>query len=159
MNLEAWLHSKIVKLPNGCWEWVGSETSDGYGLVVNDGLKIKSCLAHRFMYQFYKRLLGPKVLLLHSCDNPACCNPDHMFEGTYTDNAIDARNKGRSGGRKLTDDQIRLIYENPWNMDRATLATVFAVSTNQIGMIQRGQVHQQIVAPSKRPIKRKPKKA
>lgn len=83
---------------NGCWEWNGGLTSKGYGeLTYND----RSELVHRLMA---KKVLGfnlkSKKLICHSCDNPKCVNPAHLFIGTYSDNIRDAYRKGRHVARK-----------------------------------------------------------
>jgi hypothetical protein len=153
MNIEELFMTKVIVRPDGCWEWIGSFTSMGYGLFVCEPIGIR-CLAHRFIYSLHKRaLINSKIVLRHNCDNPWCVNPDHVIEGSKADNARDASERGRAGPRKLSDHQIQQIYENTYELDRKTLSKLMGVTTNQIGMIQRGQAHQSIV--SKRKSKRK----
>lgn len=74
-----------------CWEWQGSRNKFGYGTVNIQNLASK---AHRAAWFFtYGRL--PALCILHSCDNPACCNPAHLREGTHQDNSDDKRIRGR----------------------------------------------------------------
>ncbi len=85
-----WL--RIVKSEQGCWGWIGESTDNGYGRFRVDGRKV---LAHRFAYAL---LIGPipnDLFVLHKCDNPPCCNPDHLFLGTKSDNSRDCMEKGR----------------------------------------------------------------
>jgi hypothetical protein len=77
----------------GCWLWTGRKDPDGYGLVNLSGCHS----AHRLAWLLIRGSLpSAGVFLCHSCDVPACCNPDHLFLGTAKDNAEDCVRKGRS---------------------------------------------------------------
>lgn len=82
---------KIRVLENGCWMFGFSEHPKNYGTVYNNGKAIK---ANRFSFEFFKGPLGDK-LACHTCDRPGCVNPEHLFAGTKSDNAMDASRKGR----------------------------------------------------------------
>ena len=77
----------------GCWLWTGALNSMGYGNTYWDG---GYCLVHRVVYV---ELVGPigRLCVLHRCDNPPCCNPEHLFLGTRKDNNADMMSKGRGG--------------------------------------------------------------
>lgn len=92
---------------NGCWEWQHSKDKRGYGKI---SIKGKSWRSHRYAYQYYKGEIG-ELSVLHKCDNPPCCNPDHLFLGNTYENAIDMLKKGRGGKTKLTLDNIFEIRE------------------------------------------------
>lgn len=83
--------------PNECWVWDGRTDKHGYGyLTVRDGYKTKSVKATRWvMEKHLGRKLNPEEWVLHSCDNPPCCNPNHLRLGTAKDNARDRVNRGR----------------------------------------------------------------
>jgi hypothetical protein len=83
--------SKIEKQPNGCWQF-SIRDRDGYGLFQLDG---KQWRAHRFMMHITEGLSVDKPVVMHTCDNPSCVNPNHLQNGTVQENNLDKLNKGR----------------------------------------------------------------
>lgn len=99
-----WLN--VIKQPNGCWEWTGRLSDDGYGMF---NYNRKRFLAHRFSWFLHRGAWPTKPYVCHHCDNPKCVNPDHLFEGTAYDNNHDAISKGRIrhwGRPKITPEQV-----------------------------------------------------
>lgn len=100
--------------PADCWEWQGPVNRDGYGLVRH---RLANQLAHRISYELHRGEILDGMLVCHTCDNPICVNPNHLFLGTYKDNARDMTQKGRGpvgekhGRAKLTWDQVRAIRQ------------------------------------------------
>jgi hypothetical protein len=100
---------------NGCINWLGNKDTLGYGRISVDG---KLQLVHRVSYMLYYGNY-PKYNACHSCDNPSCINPFHLFDGTHQDNVNDKIKKGRSipgnhvgehnGRAKLTLELVRQI--------------------------------------------------
>ncbi len=99
------------KGPDDCWEWTRGHDKSGYGYFYIG----EHILAHRFAYELdHGWGSADGNLVLHSCDNPPCCNPKHLFLGTHKDNAQDRDKKGRSqrtkgdecSWAKLTKDDI-----------------------------------------------------
>jgi hypothetical protein len=82
----------IVDEETGCWQWIASKINIGYGIIKIKGKKV---LAHRFAYEYFIGSIN-NLNVLHKCDNPKCCNPDHLFLGTQKDNMIDCKNKNRN---------------------------------------------------------------
>lgn len=73
-----------------CWKWDGAKLKHGYGRY-SGGL-----LAHRIAYELLVGPIPQGLLVLHSCDNPECTNPKHLFLGDHSDNAKDMVAKGRN---------------------------------------------------------------
>ncbi len=88
--------------PNECWPWTGATTEGGYGVFGVGGSRAKGgfiTTAHRVALALH---LGKDVrdidpVVRHTCDNPPCCNPRHLIEGTQAENLEDMRVKGRRG--------------------------------------------------------------
>lgn len=88
-----------------------SVDKDGYGRIKHEGRN--AMLAHRVAYVVHRGLKLDDIkgqIVRHTCDNPACVEPEHLLLGTVQDNVADrvSRGRGRQGiPRKLTDDQVR----------------------------------------------------
>ncbi len=81
--------AKVSKTPGGCWEFMGARLDSGYGKI--SLTRCKPIFAHRAVFAAIKGPIPEGALVLHSCDNPPCCNPDHLFLGSAKDNWLDAR--------------------------------------------------------------------
>lgn len=109
-TLEETFHSLITRDKNGCW--ICSKAyggSMGYGQFSFRGTKY---YAHRVAWQLYKGQIPEYKQILHTCDVPACCNPEHLFVGEQRDNNEDMFNKGRMyipSNPKLTIEQVKEI--------------------------------------------------
>ena len=77
---------------NRCWNWRFGRGVGDYGSIYYDH---KTQSAHRVVYELFKGPIPDGLLVCHTCDNPPCINPDHLWVGTYHDNLMDAMNKGR----------------------------------------------------------------
>ena len=127
----------------GCIEWMGYRVERGYGQIRwGDAMEG----AHRVAYMLKHGPIPTGLSVLHKCDNPPCCNDEHLFLGTHADNSADMVTKGREakgekqGGAKLKAADVegirRLLAEGK---SQADLASVYGVSRAQIGNIKRGQ--------------------
>jgi hypothetical protein len=130
-----------------CWGWNGAKCNNGYGKSYTG----ESCMrATKITFElFYNRSIGD-LFVLHKCDNPPCCNPNHLFLGTKQDNTNDMKSKGRARGgsspgitnpsSKLTEDDVRFIKREfkPGCGMTLALATRFNVSGTAIYQVVRG---------------------
>lgn len=107
------LNVKIVEA-TGCWEWTGYRLK-GYGQL---RVRRRPVLAHRLSWEIANGRPAPDGLhVLHSCDNPPCCNPAHLRLGTDAENIADMDRRGRrapsrgerNSHARLTADQVREI--------------------------------------------------
>lgn len=119
-SLEARFWPKVDRRgPDECWPWKASTNPDGYGWIrrIADGLMD---LAHRVSWELNRGKIPSGMYVLHSCDNPPCVNPGHLWLGTQVDNMADMTRKGRKIGivgphgeahafAKVTAEQVREI--------------------------------------------------
>jgi len=83
----------FVERGEGCWLWKGGLSGSGYGNFWSDG---KTVRAHRYAWEItHGRPVPEGLYVLHRCDTPRCCNPEHLFVGTLRDNSRDMAAKGR----------------------------------------------------------------
>lgn len=129
----------VMRAENGCLEWQKARNNVGYGMCsIAAGV---SRPAHRVAW-YLAHGDWPAQYLLHNCDNPACCDVDHLREGTQRENREDARVKGRvavgqkHGMAKLSDDQrdeLRRLRADGWSLRR--LAERFGLGATGISYI------------------------
>lgn len=151
LNIKFW--EKVdIKSENECWEWRASRSKKGYGSfwlsLGNSNSKLIP--AHRMAYalQYNLIIIPPDMCVLHHCDNPPCCNPNHLFLGTNNDNVQDKVRKGRMNPLKgeknpcarLTEDDILSIRKSRANGETCvSIAKRYSMTSANISHIARGK--------------------
>lgn len=87
-----WIYVIKSNDPLACWQWTGARLTRGYGAFSINGSQMK---AHRISYLIANGHLTAGLVVMHSCDNPECTNPNHLSEGYSSDNIADMDAKGR----------------------------------------------------------------
>lgn len=75
-----------------CWPWTAGTDRKGYGVL---GYQGKTHRAHRLALILSGTEVPAGACVLHSCDNPPCCNPAHLRVGTNYENILDRSERGR----------------------------------------------------------------
>jgi hypothetical protein len=86
------LMSRVIFGLSDCWHFCGSRNQGGYGRLTVDG---RMQVVHRLSYELFVGRIPDGMFVCHRCDNPSCINPDHLWLGTRSENAIDCFRKGR----------------------------------------------------------------
>lgn len=131
------LSAGLVESANGCLVWTGYRTPTGYGHVCIDR---RRSLTHRLAWELVHGPIAPGVFICHKCDNPPCCNVDHLFAGTPGDNNRDRAAKGR-GRNALTYTEAQLDEVARLRAEGLTVAEVSArtgISGGHISKVCRG---------------------
>jgi hypothetical protein len=87
-----------------CWIWPGGRDKDGYGFISVRAPKSTTHKTHRLSYEIFTGLVPEGLCVCHYCDNPPCCNPDHLWLGTKRDNNQDRSLKGRTVTRNSSGE-------------------------------------------------------
>lgn len=153
---------------NECWPWLAGCLRDGRGILT---IRDRNHTAPRVSWVLHNGPIPDDMHVCHSCDNPSCVNPAHLWLGTPKDNLMDASRKGRcsmqrnpsasffasQAGKvvrargskhhqaKLHEDEVRLIRNlRDGGMPQKALAEMFGVSRGVIGSIVRREAWRHI---------------
>lgn len=122
-----------------CWVWQKSQDEDGYGKFSVNGFWVP---AHRFSYLIHKGFIEKGLCVCHSCDNPSCVNPHHLWLGTIAENIKDCVDKKRhsygekNAHAKLTTCQVMNIINS--SIPGVRLAELYGVTLKAVSEIRRG---------------------
>ncbi len=132
-----------VRKTDGCWLWTGNTDRFGYGILRVDGVTKKT---HRYVLELTAGVELTGKVVMHMCDEPACCNPAHLAVGTHQENMADKVAKNRqakgsnSGSAMLTESQVlemRAKYR-PRKITYAVIAREYGVCKDTAQKAIRG---------------------
>lgn len=113
--------------PDECWPWLGKGHCRGYGAIaldpVGDQIHGRQIRANRASWIVNRGQITEDQHVLHSCDNPNCVNPNHLFLGDQLLNMRDMHGKGRApvgsrhGQSKLTEEDVIWLRRIPSKRD------------------------------------------
>ena len=109
---EKFTEKLLIDRSTSCWIWVGCIGTRGYGLMT---VNKKTMSAHRLSYLHFVGDIPRGMFVCHSCDNPSCVNPRHLWVGTPKDNTADMMQKGRRKGPNKRND-AHCLHGHKWNI-------------------------------------------
>ena len=140
---------KVCK-SDSCWEWGASLDHHGYGQIsqISSTTNKKTMRkSHRVSYElYYSVVLSPNECVLHTCDNPKCVNPAHLYIGDRNDNHRDMVQRGRimSGDNaswsKLNSQQVTSIRQRlTFGEPQAKIAREYGIHQSTISYLKNNK--------------------
>ena len=132
-----------IKNKHECWIWTAAVGKSGYGAFRIGGRKGKIIMPHRFSSFLSHDNFYEDMLYLHSCDNPICCNPNHLRPGTSIDNIKDrtkrSRNKTQRPGNgyiKINSDKRKQIIDMKLSgKNNCEIGRIMGVTSTRVSQI------------------------
>lgn len=132
----------MVNKTDTCWLWTGHTGKRRYGYIFKDGKYLRS---NRVSYEMHFMPIPEGMVVCHTCDEPRCVNPEHLFLGSHTDNMRDMVRKGRHASQvginsraRLTPQQVQEIRMTDRTLPSHIVAPMYGVSSSTIRRIRSG---------------------
>lgn len=113
-----WSKVAITANDNFCWNWNGTnrDSKKPYGrMIFMKNGKPNLYSTHRVSYKINYGIDPKEFHVLHTCDNPKCVNPKHLFLGTNADNVKDKVSKKRQARNIAWNKGKNMPEYNLWN--------------------------------------------
>ena len=118
-----------------CWPWKGKiYKKDGRPYFTVEGKRRPSYV---IVLELHSGVRQDKQVARHSCDNPVCCNPDHLSWGTHQDNMNDMKERDRHGLPATVVRAIQKLLSE--GTTQASIAKLYGVSREAISAISTGR--------------------
>jgi hypothetical protein len=138
---------KKVHKAASCWVWTAYTDRNGYGLAYAGPMRRRgetsnTHYAHRIAYALAFGEVPPGAVVMHSCDNPRCVNPEHLSLGTQAENIRDRDAKGRTKKEspRIRKISVEGVIEIRQSSEPASLfAKRWGVCVSHINRIRRGE--------------------
>ncbi len=128
--------------PEKCWEWKAGKLFRGYGCF---NIKYRIIQASRASYILTHKLIpDEEIFVCHSCDNPPCCNPAHLFLGTNASNIADAVSKGKYV-KKLSDTDILYIFSMKGKCTIKEISEKFNIHWRTVYSLWSNNIHKRVL--------------
>jgi len=129
-----------------CWEWTGGHYKSGYGYFRWEG---KSRLSHRLAWELSVGPIPNGLFVCHTCNNPSCINPRHLFLGSQEENMQHMVQEGRHrGNAKLNEEdilEIRHLYSV--GVPVREIAEKFQIHSNSVWRCVTGKAWSRVGKP------------
>lgn len=140
MTLLEKIISRTESEPNsGCWLWTGSVNQKGYGMIrlpLSMGGHVDR--VHCVMARLHGKIPTGGQIVCHTCDTPACCNPDHLWIGSHLDNAKDACRKGRKSYKLSPNDVNDIRKLASLGMTYPEISKIYKIHKRYVGYVVSG---------------------
>lgn len=125
-----------VRKTDTCWLWDSYCDEQGYGKL---SYQNHDTYAHRVAFEITYGPIPQGMVVRHTCDNPTCCNPQHLLLGTPADNVRDAMNRDRLGFMTSAQKSDIISEYATGTISQRKLAYKHNVSRGSIAHLLRGQ--------------------
>lgn len=110
-----------------CWPWIGGTNLQGYGRFYVQGRKRQA--AQIAWELFHEKPFPAELCACHSCDNPSCCNPSHIWVGSINENNNDRVTKGRSNNQHRDKESCK--HGHSYSGDNVITVTTVSGNTER----------------------------